>query len=270
MADKYLNYTGLNYYHNRIKNEFASASDLSDLADDVADIQALNPQENVIETISVNGTNVPPSNKNIALTIPTDTSSLTNDGDGESPFATEDYVDENGGKIDVIKVNGTAQTITNKEVDLTVPTKVSDLTNDSNFQTNSDVSSAITTALANSGDPYLPESDIQQLIDDELADITGIDFIITDQAFIDGGQSHSTDPDYAEKGKFYLVLEQGSSDVYDEYIWINKGTVASPNYAFEKLGSTTIDLSSYWTMTSGQSNSLIAITTAEIDTIVNA
>ena len=37
--------------------------------------------------------------------------------------------------IDVIKVNGTSQTITNKSVDITVPTKVSDLTNDSGFIT---------------------------------------------------------------------------------------------------------------------------------------
>ena len=28
------------------------------------------------------------------------TSELINDGDGESPFATEDYVEQNGGKID--------------------------------------------------------------------------------------------------------------------------------------------------------------------------
>ena len=260
----------MQYYHNRIKTLFADKTDFDNLSDDVADLEALNPQENVIETISVNGTNVPPTNKNIDLTIPTKTSDLTNDGDGTSNFATEEYVDENGGKIDVIKVNGTAQTITNKEVDLVVPTKVSDLTNDSGFQNASDVSSAITTALANNNDPYLPESDIQQLIDDELADFTGVDFIITDQAFIDGGASHSTDPSYAKKGTFYLVLEAGSTDLYEEYIWINKGTDVSPNYKFEKVGTTSVDLSAYWTMTSGQANSLIAITTAEIDTIVNA
>ena len=43
------------------------------------------------------------------------------------------FVDTYGGKIDVIKVNGSTQTITNKTVDITVPTKTSDLTNDSNF-----------------------------------------------------------------------------------------------------------------------------------------
>ena len=37
--------------------------------------------------------------------------------------------------IAAIKVNGTSQTITNKEVDITVPTKISDLTNDNNTVT---------------------------------------------------------------------------------------------------------------------------------------
>ena len=49
-----------------------------------------------------------------------------------------DYVDSNGGKIDTIKVNGTAQTITNKTVDLSVPTKTSDITNDSGYVTSTD------------------------------------------------------------------------------------------------------------------------------------
>jgi len=48
-----------------------------------------------------------------------------------SPFATESYVDINGGKIDSISVNNVAQTIdANKNVDITVPTSDSDLTND--------------------------------------------------------------------------------------------------------------------------------------------
>lgn len=36
-------------------------------------------------------------------------------------------------KIDTVKVNGTALNITNKEVDVTVPTRTSQITNDSNF-----------------------------------------------------------------------------------------------------------------------------------------
>jgi len=54
-----------------------------------------------------------------------------------------EYVDENGGKIDTIKRNGTALPITNKTVNISVPTKTSDLQNDSNFAATSDVSSAV-------------------------------------------------------------------------------------------------------------------------------
>lgn len=56
-------------------------------------------------------------------TIPTKVSDLTNDGDGTtgSAFATEDYVDTNGGKIDKIKVNNVEQPISNKTVDLYIP-----------------------------------------------------------------------------------------------------------------------------------------------------
>jgi hypothetical protein len=43
--------------------------------------------------------------------IPTKTSELQNDGDGTSSFATEQYVDNNGGKIDSISINGIKQTI---------------------------------------------------------------------------------------------------------------------------------------------------------------
>lgn len=45
------------------------------------------------------------------------------------------YVAANGDKIDTIKVNGTAQTITAKAVDITVPTATSDITNDSGYIT---------------------------------------------------------------------------------------------------------------------------------------
>ena len=52
-----------------------------------------------------------------------------------------DYVEANGGKIDTIKVNGTAQVISDKTVNITVPTKTSDLTNDSGYLTSVPVTS---------------------------------------------------------------------------------------------------------------------------------
>lgn len=50
-------------------------------------------------------------------------------------IATKDYVDTNGGKIDAIKVNNVQQEIIDKKVNITVPTKVSELTNDSGYLT---------------------------------------------------------------------------------------------------------------------------------------
>ena len=54
------------------------------------------------------------------------------ESDGKK-LATEEYVNQNGGKIDSISINGSAQEIVDKNVNITIPTKTSDLTNDSNF-----------------------------------------------------------------------------------------------------------------------------------------
>lgn len=62
-----------------------------------------------------------------------------------------DYVDSNGGKIDTIEVNGTPQTITNKTVDLSVPTKTSDITNDGADGTSTYVEADNLATVATSG-----------------------------------------------------------------------------------------------------------------------
>lgn len=248
--DKFLNYTGLDYYHSRIKTIFPSKTEFDALDDKVDEIIAEGGEPNVIEVVQKNGTALPITNKTVNVTVPTTvaelsdasdyaevsdlptkTSDLTNDGDGtdsNSPFATQAYVTANGGKIDTIKVNGTTQTITNKAVDITVPTKTSDLTNDSDFQ---------------------DETEVQALIDAALADITGIEFEVVQSL-----------PQSGEKGTIYLVPNSGSGqNTYDEYIWVEPtGGTAH----FEKIGTTDVDLSGYWAKTE-----LTAITTAEIDTI---
>lgn len=246
MADKYLNQTGLNYYHNRIKTIFADKTAFDTLSDKVDEIIAEGGEPNVIETVKVNNVALVPVEKavNIDLStyalkteLPTKTSDLTNDGDGQSNFATETYVDTYGGKIDVIQVNSVPQTITNKTVNIDlsayalaedVPTATSDLTNDSDFQN---------------------ETEVQALIDASLADITGIDFQVVNAL-----------PATGEHGVIYLVPNGGqASDIYDEYIWV---TPTSGTARFEKIGTTAIDLSDYWSKTE-----LVAITTAEIDTL---
>lgn len=50
-------------------------------------------------------------------------------------------------------------------------------------------------------------------------------------------------PDRGEVGTLYLVANGGSDDnLYDEYIYINKGSEANPNFVFEKLGSRQIEV----------------------------
>ena len=134
--------------------------------------------------------------------------------------------------IEIIQKNGVALTVQNKTVNIEVPT-------------DADISGLIQTALANGSDPYQTESEVQQLIDDELAGITGIEFEIVTAL-----------PATGEKGVIYLV---GSASPYDEYIWVEPtgGTAY-----FEQIGSTSIDLSGYV-----QASEMHALTNAEIDTI---
>lgn len=224
---------------------------------------------------------------------PTKLSQFTNDGDGTtgSSFATTSYVDTNGGKIDVIKVNGTSQAITNKAVDITVPTKTSDLANDSNLvedasyvHTDNNYTTAEKNKLSgiatgaevnvqsdwsvtsSSSDAYIKNkptkvsqftndsgfqnaSQVQTAINSALEGITGIDFQVV-----------QTLPSTGEKGVIYLLSNGGASpNIYDEYIWVTSGSSSS----FEKIGTTAVDLSGYWSKTE-----LVSITNAEIDSVV--
>lgn len=238
MADKYLNLNVLTYFYNRLKTVFATQTSLNTLSDRVDDIVAEGGEPNLINSISVNGTTQTITNKNVDITVPTQTSALTNNGDGDSPFATEDYVGEYGGKIDVINVNNSPLPITNKSVNIdlsnyalisAIPTTTSQLTNNSDFQTSTQV---------------------QALIDSELADITGIDFQVV-----------QTLPASGVKGTIYLLHNSSSAtDVYDEYVWL---TPEGQTAHWELIGTTAVDLSNYWSMTD-----LVAITTAEIDTMM--
>lgn len=71
------------------------------------------------------------------------------------------YVEANGGKIDTIKVNGTAQTITNKTVDIIVPTNNNQLTNGAGYITIDDVPAApVTSVNSKTGVVALGASDV--------------------------------------------------------------------------------------------------------------
>lgn len=196
--------------------------------------------------------------------------------------------------IENIAVNGTTQTITSKLVNITVPTKTSDITNDSGFITTSDIpegsaasttvplmdgTAAVGTELAFArgdhrhpsdtskadvattlagygitdaytkseiaGLGYQTSSDVSSAINSAIAGITGITYEIVQSL-----------PASGDPGVIYLLSNSGTSpNVYDEYIYVNNG--------FEKIGTTDVDLTNYM-----QFSDMVAITNAEIDTIV--
>lgn len=223
----FLDENGLLYFWQKIKTIFAKQSDLTALENTVAGIVAEGGEPNVIETIQVNGTAQAVSNKTVNIPVPTNNNQLTNGAGYQTAAQVSSAISASGYQANVIesiKVNGTAQSISNKAVDINVPTNNNQLTNGAGYQTSSDVSSAISAALAN---------------------ITGIDFQVVQSL-----------PATGVKGTIYLVSNSGSgTNVYDEYIYVSN--------AWEKIGTTAVDLSGYV-----QSSDLVAITNAEIDTIV--
>ena len=124
MADKFLNYTGLGYFKDKLDVEFAKSADLTELAEEVAEIIAEGGEPNVIESIKKNGTEITPDgNKAVDIPIPTATKSGTGETekititDGQNAYdaptvdAMEAYVSEHGGVIQKIKSDGTAMPI---------------------------------------------------------------------------------------------------------------------------------------------------------------
>lgn len=139
-----------------------SSSDLSD-GSSLATKDYVAQEGGKINDISINGVKQTISEKTAVIRLHKNGTPLTPDlEDGSfdisvpesyldltdgSALATKDYVAQEGGKIDKIKVNGTEQTIKNKEVDITVPTKTSDIVNDSTFPTQSEMETYVTTVV---------------------------------------------------------------------------------------------------------------------------
>ena len=239
--EEFLDLTGLGYFKGRADNEYAKASDLSALENKVDEIIAEGGEPNVIEVVKVNNTPLTPdANKAVNVEVPEDLSDLTNTS--ADPYATESYVDENGGKIDKIKVNNVEQTITNKAVNITVPEDLDDLTNTGSdpFIQKSDLDAAIVGALKPKGSVAF--ASLPALTAANLNNVYNVtDAFTTTADFVEGA------------GKSYPA---GT-----EVAIINNGTDASPVYKYS-VYSGFIDLSNYWDQTN-----LTAITTAQIDAL---
>ena len=265
MADSYINGVGVAAIRDWANGKFALDADLDTLQAEVDEIIAEGGEPNVIETVKVDGTAlIPDAQKAVNIDIQsyltgyplfetgTDYIGLTSSDQylkftknanntvtlessamdpAPSPLATVDYVTANGGKIDTISVNNTPQTITNKNVNITVPTAVSDLTNDSGYQTANDVQSAVASGVASA------------------VKLKGS--VASYSALPSTGNVHGDMYDTLDTGKNYVWIEENGVGRWDDY-------------------AGTVDLSSYWISTPNQSNTLEAATVAEINAILNA
>jgi hypothetical protein len=146
--------------------------------------------------------------------------------------------------ITTVKVNGTALTPdASKAVDITTPTKTSQLTNDSGYQSRASVESIVT------GKGYQTAAQVSSAISTAIGEITQISY-----------SKVSSLPATGATGVIYLVAHShGTQDIYDEYIWM------ADSRTFEKIGTTNIDLSGYVKTTD-----LTAITTDELNAMWSA
>lgn len=131
--------------------------------------------------------------------------------------------------IETVKVNGKALTVSSKAVNVTVPTAVSALTNDSGYQNASQVSTIVNTAISKSG-----HASFQR-----VASVPAVDS--------------------AAENILYLVMNAKTGH-YDIYAKI-KGD--SGSYTMELLDDTTVDLSGKVDKVSGKGLSTNDYTTAE-------
>lgn len=165
------------------------------------------------------------------------------------------FIDDNGLTYLIQKIklwnNGKVDKETGKS--LVSDTEIARLANVDNYDDTA-LQAAVngkTTLAAVQALGYQTSSDVQSAINSALAGISGVSFSIV-----------SSLPASGETGVFYLVSNSGSGDnVYDEYVWITDNGTSK----FEKIGTTAVDLSGYM-----QTSDMVAITNAEIDTIVAA
>ena len=256
MADQYINPTGLQAIKTWITSKFATADDLDTLSDRVDDIVSEGGEPNVINTVKVNGSALTPdANKAVDVTVPTTVAELTDASDyalaadipadlsdltntGQDPYATEGYVDQNGGKIDVIKVNGTAQTISNKEVDITGPTAVSDLSDASDYALAADIPSDVSDLVNDAG--YQTASDVSTAIAAATTSVYRYKGTVATKSAL---------PNNAENGDVYDVQSNGVNYAWNGSSW-------------DALGGE-FDATAFW-----QKTELTAMTVSEINAIL--
>lgn len=168
--------------------------------------------------------------------------------------------------IETIKVNGATQTVTNKAVDITVPTAVTDLSDANSYATKNYVDTnggKIDTISVNGDTQTITNKNVNITMPTKVSDLTN-DSGFQTATQVQTAISNAVSSAYKFKGSVatYSALPASpeTGDVYDvqetgmNYAWNGS--------AWDALGQL-IDTSSLWTTAN-----LTAITTAEIDAIV--
>lgn len=102
----------------------------------------------------------------------------------------------------------------------------------------------VDSAMSDSSTNPVQNKVIKEYVDDAVSSVVGVEFRVV-----------ASLPASGEAGVIYLVSHGGTGmNVYDEYIWVSN--------AFEKIGTTDVDLSGYV-----QASEMQAITEQEINTI---
>lgn len=261
MARKYLDENGLLYVWQKIKQYVTSIvpTKQSDLTNDdytvkdqnystyktkvdtlegkVDAIVTTGGEPNVLETVKVNNTALPITDKAVNLTATSGTSNgsiaingtdVAVTGLGSAAYANANAFDASGAASTVLGTSGDSAGTASVYGALASAAAAQSGVN----------------AINNAG--YQTATDVQNAINSALDGITGISYEVI-----------TTFPATGEPGVIYLMSNSGTSpNIYDEYIYYNNH--------FEKIGTTDVDLSGYMLTTD-----MVAITNSEIDTITS-
>lgn len=184
-------------------------------------------QVNVLEGIQKNGATITPISKIANISVPTKTSDITNDSNfpvdanyvhTDNNYTTTEKTKLSGiaaeaqvNVIETVKVNNVSLSPSSKAVNITVPTKTSDITNDSGFITISDVPEG---AAASSTSPKM---DGTATVGTETAFARGDHIHPSDSTKVDkvSGKGLSTE-DYTTAEKTKLAAFGAASTYYNK------------------------------------------------------
>lgn len=193
---------------------------------------ATGAQVNLIEGITVNGTTITPSAKNVNITVPTDNKTLNNGAGYQT--ATD---------VDAAIIAKSYQTAENVKTIIEGysyqnATNVKSIVEGYKYQTAANVKSTIEDY------GYQNSTQVNNAIANAVGKITSISYQVV-----------TTLPSTGEVGVIYLIANGGATgNEYDEYIWLGSTD------GFEKLGTRELDLSGY-----AKTADFVAMTTAEVD-----